>query len=48
MLSPLLFVIAVDVIPQNAREILMNEILYANDLILMSESMENLKKKFLK
>ena len=43
VLSPLLFAIAVDVISENAREGLMNEILYADDLVLMSESMENLK-----
>ena len=48
MLSPLLFAIAVDVISENARERLMNEILYADDLILMSKSMENLKEKFLR
>ena len=48
VLSPLLFAIAVDVISENAREGLMNEILYVDDLILMSESMENLKEKFLK
>ena len=39
MLSPLLFAIAVDVISENAREGLMNEILYADDLVLVSESM---------
>ena len=38
VLSPLLFAIAVDVISENAREGLMNEILYAEDLVLMSES----------
>ena len=48
MLSPLLFAIAVDVISENARERLMNEILYADDLVLMSKSMENLKEKFLR
>ena len=48
MLSPLLFAIAVDVISENAREGLMNEILYADDLVLMSESMEKSKEKFLK
>ena len=47
-LSPLLFAIAVDVISENAREGLMNEILCADDLVLMSESVENLKEKFLK
>ena len=48
VLSPLLFAIAVNIISENAREGLMNEILYANDLVLMSESMENLKEKTLK
>ena len=47
-LSTLLFAIAVDVISENAREGLMNEVFYANDLVLMSESKENLKEKFLK
>ena len=47
MLLPLLFTIAVDVISRNPREGLMNEILYAVDLVLMSESIENLKEKFL-
>ena len=37
-----------DVISENAKEGLMNKILYANDLVLMSESIENLKDKFLK
>ena len=48
VLSPLLFALAVDVFLENAREGLMNEILYADDLILMSASIENLKEKFLK
>ena len=46
MLSPLIFAIAVDPISENAREGLMNEILCADDLVLMSESIENLKWKF--
>ena len=46
VLSPLLFAIAVNVIPENAREGLMNKILYADDLVLMSESIQNLKEKF--
>ena len=33
-----------DVISENARE-LVNETLYADDLVLMSESIENLKEK---
>ena len=48
MLSTLLFEIAVDVISENARKGLINEILHADDLVLMSESTENLKEKFLK
>ena len=48
MLSPLLFAIVVDVISENAKEGLINEVLYADDLVLMSESMKNLKEKFLK
>ena len=46
MLSPLLFAIAVDVISENPRERLMNKILYADDLLLMSESVENLREVF--
>ena len=48
VLLPLLFAIAVDVISENAREGLMNEILYADDLAFMNESMDILKEKFLK
>ena len=43
----MLFAIAVDVISKYAREGLMNKILYADDLVLMSKSIENLKEKFL-
>ena len=48
VLSPLLFAISMDIILENAKEGLMNEILYADHLVLMSESIENLKEKFLK
>ena len=49
VLSPLLFAIAVDVISENARKLgLVNEILYSNGLVLMSESIENLTEKFFK
>ena len=48
VLLPLLFAIAVDIILENTREGLTNEILYADDLVLMSEGTENLKEKFLK
>ena len=48
VLSSPRFAIAVDVISENAREGLMNEILYADDLVLMNKSIENLKEKFFK
>ena len=42
VLSPLLFAIVVDVITENARGVV-NELPYADDLVLMSETMEDLK-----
>ena len=39
VLSPLIFAIVVDVVTEHAREGLLNEILYADDLVLMSESL---------
>ena len=46
MLLPLLFAIIVDVVTENARRDVVNELLYADNLVLMSETMEDLKKKF--
>ena len=46
LLLPPLFSTAVDVITENAREHLMNKILYANKLVLLSESIKNLRKVF--
>ena len=46
VLSPLLFAIVVDVITENVRKGVVNELLYANDLVLMSEIMEVLKERF--
>ena len=46
MLSPLVFAIVVDVVAEHARERLLNEILYADDLVLMSESLEDLRERF--
>ena len=43
VLSPLLFAIVVDVITENARRGVVNELLYADDLVIMSEDMEDLK-----
>ena len=45
---PLLFAIVVDVITKSVRNGLMNEILYADDLVLTSETMEGLREKFWK
>ena len=39
---------AVDTILENAREGLISEILHADDLVLMSVNIQNLKEKFLK
>ena len=46
VLSPLLFAIIVDVITENARRGVANELMYADDLVLMSEIMEDLKERF--
>ena len=46
VLSPLLFAIVVDVITENARRDVVNELLYVDDLVIMSEDMEDLKKRF--
>ena len=46
VLPPLLFAIVVNVVTENPRKGLMKEVLYADDLVLMSEPIEGLKKKF--
>ena len=46
VLSPLLFAIVVDVITEKARRNVVNELLYADDLVLMSKTMEDLKERF--
>ena len=51
VLSPLIFAIVVDVVTEHAREellneIILNEIIYADDLVLMSESLEHLRQRF--
>ena len=45
VLSPLIFAIVVDVVTEHAREGLLNEIVYVNDLVLMSESLDELRGK---
>ena len=46
VLSPLLFAIAVNVITENAIRGVVNELLHADDLVLMSETIEDLKERF--
>ena len=48
VLSPLLFAIVVDVITENARRGVVNKLLYADDHVIMSEDMDDLKERFLK
>ena len=43
VLSPLLFAIVVDVITENAKRGVVNELLYADDLVIMSKDTEDLK-----
>ena len=47
VLSPLLFATVVDVIAEKVIRGVVNELLYADDLFLMSENMKDLKEKFL-
>ena len=47
VLSPLMFAIVVDVITENARRGEVNELLYADDLVIMSETIEDLEEKIL-
>ena len=47
-LSALLFVIMVDMITESVRNGLMSEMLYADDLVLASETMEGLRETFWK
>ena len=46
VLLSLLFATVVDVITENPRTGVANELLYADDLVLMSETMEDLKGRF--
>ena len=48
MLSPFLFALVVDVVAEFAREGALSELLYADDLVLMSETMEGVMNMFLK
>ena len=48
VLLPLVFAIMVDVVTENVRNGLMSEMLYADDFVLTSETMEGLREKFWK
>ena len=44
--SPLIFAFVVDVVTEHAREGLLHEILYVDDLVLMSESWDDFRERF--
>ena len=46
VLSPLLFAVVMDVMTENARKGVVNELLYADDRVVMSETVEDLKERF--
>ena len=48
VLSHFLFVVMVDVVTEFAREGALSELLYADDLVLMSEKIEGLRNRFIK
>ena len=48
MLSPFLFTVVVDIGTEFATESVLSELLYADDLVLMSETIEGLRNKFFK
>ena len=48
VLSPFLFAVVVDVVSELAREGVLSELLYADDLVLMYETIEGLTYEFLK
>ena len=48
VLSPFLFALVVDVVTEFAREAVLCELLYADDIVLMSETTERLRVMLLK
>ena len=44
VISPLIFAVVVDAVTEHARKGLLNEILYADDLVLMRENLEDLRR----
>ena len=47
VLSPFLFAVVIDVVSEFARDSALREILYADDLVLISEIVEGLRNKFI-
>ena len=48
VMSPFIFAVVVDVVTEFAREGALSELLYADDLVLMSETIDGFRNKFLK
>ena len=48
VLSPFLLAVVVDVVTEFAREGALSELLHADDIVLMSETIDGLRNKFLK
>ena len=48
VLSPFLFSIVLDVLSEDGRKGALYELLYANDLVLMAETMEELETQFIR
>ena len=48
VLSPFIFAVVVDVVTEFDREGAISELLFADDLVLMSETIDGLGNKFLK
>ena len=48
VLSPFLFTVVIDVVTEFAREVALNELLYADDVVLMSEIIKGLRHEFIK
>ena len=46
MITPLIFAIVVDAVTKQVRKGLLNEILYVDDFVLMSENLEDLRERF--
>ena len=48
VLSSFLFAVVVDIVTELARECVLRELLYADDLVLMRETIEGLCNRFMK